>query len=85
MREGRDIVRNLHVIGDMFMTRPGRCAAAVGLALTLLCAAAPASAQVELSGVWQPRYHEDQPERIPGPELRDYLGLPINEIGRAHV
>ena len=33
-------------------------------------------------GVWQPRYHEDQPERIPGPELRDYAGLPINENAR---
>jgi hypothetical protein len=36
----------------------------------------------DLSGVWQPRYHEDQPERIPGPELRDYLGLPINDAAR---
>jgi len=42
----------------------------------------PAFAQVELSGVWQPRYHEDFPERIPGPELRDYLGLPINDSAR---
>ena len=33
-------------------------------------------------GVWQPRYHEDQSERIPGPELRDYAGLPINENAR---
>src|SRR5215207_3180258 len=58
------------------------------LAMAALCAAAltaaatPAAAQVELSGVWQPRYHEDFPERIPGPELRDYLGLPINESAR---
>lgn len=36
----------------------------------------------DLSGVWQPRYHEDFPERIPGPELRDYLGLPINDAAR---
>ena len=39
-------------------------------------------AQADFSGVWQPRYHEDQPERIPGPELRDYLGLPINDAAR---
>ena len=30
--------------------------------------------QVEFSGVWQPRYHEDFPERLAGPELRDYVG-----------
>jgi hypothetical protein len=47
-----------------------------------LAAAGPARAQVDLSGVWQPRYHEDQPERLPGPELRDYLGLPINDSAR---
>lgn len=41
-----------------------------------------AQAQADLSGVWQPRYHEDFPERIPGPELRDYLGLPINDAAR---
>ena len=44
--------------------------------------ASPALAQVDLSGAWNPRYHEDQPERIPGPELADYLGLPINEEAR---
>ena len=41
-----------------------------------------AYAQADLAGVWQPRYHEDQPERIPGPELGDYLGLPINDAAR---
>jgi len=47
-----------------------------------LAAAVPAYAQADFSGVWQPRYHEDFLERIPGPELRDYLGLPINESAR---
>jgi hypothetical protein len=41
-----------------------------------------ALAQVDLSGTWSPRYHEDQPERIPGPELGDYLGLPITDGAR---
>ena len=41
-----------------------------------------ARAQTDLSGSWGPRYHEDFPERIPGPELGDYLGLPINEAAR---
>ena len=36
-----------------------------------------ASAQILLDGEWSPQYHEDQPERIPGPDLVDY------QIGRA--
>jgi hypothetical protein len=43
---------------------------------------APAWAQVDFSGQWAPMYHEDAPERLPGPELGDYLGLPLNEAGR---
>jgi cyclase len=39
-------------------------------------------AQVDLSGEWSGRYHEDQEHRIPGPELGDYLGLPINDAAR---
>ena len=41
-----------------------------------------ASAQVDLSGIWAPIMHEDQLERAPGPELGDYLGLPITDAGR---
>ncbi|HEV3333154.1 MAG TPA: hypothetical protein VG096_19340 [Bryobacteraceae bacterium] len=44
--------------------------------------AAPAFAQVDFSGEWAPRFYEDQPERVPGPELGDYLGLPINASAR---
>lgn len=44
-----------------------------------------ALAQVDFSGSWTPRYHEDYPERIPGPELGDYLGLPINDAGRLYA
>jgi len=47
-----------------------------------LVAARPASAQVDLSGIWAPIMHEDQVERAPGPEIGDYLGLPINDAGR---
>jgi hypothetical protein len=42
----------------------------------------PAFAQLDPSGEWAPRFHEDQPERIPGPEIGDYLGLPINDAAR---
>jgi glyoxylase-like metal-dependent hydrolase (beta-lactamase superfamily II) len=45
-------------------------------------ASAPASAQIQLSGVWNPRTHEDQPDRGPGPDLGDYTGLPINDAAR---
>lgn len=42
-----------------------------------------ASAQVvDLSGVWAPLMHEDAPERAGGPEVGDYLGLPLSEAGR---
>ena len=42
----------------------------------------PAFGQIDPSGEWAPRFHEDQPERIPGPEIGDYLGLPINDAAR---
>ena len=43
----------------------------------------PASAQVVLSGNWIPyRTHEDEQDRGPGPDLGDYLGLPINDAAR---
>ncbi|MBI2150913.1 MAG: hypothetical protein HYU27_09975 [Acidobacteria bacterium] len=50
--------------------------------LVMLLAGLPAFAQVDFSGEWAPRFHEDQPERVPGPEIGDYLGLPINEAAR---
>src|SRR5437762_3429132 len=43
----------------------------------------PASAQIDLTGNWGAVFHEDQLERVPGPALGDYLGLPINEEARA--
>jgi len=52
-------------------------------ALTLLTIAArPAAAQVDFSGIWAPIFHEDQLERVPGPEIGDYAGLPINDALR---
>jgi len=53
------------------------------VAALMMLASASASAQVDLSGNWQAVFHEDQPERIPGPALGDYLGLPINDSARA--
>lgn len=52
----------------------------------ILCAAVfaavPAAAQLDLTGEWAPIYHENGPERLPGPELGDYTELPLNEAGR---
>ena len=50
----------------------------------MLCVlvARPAFAQIDFTGEWAPLYHEDSPERLPGPELGDYLELPINEAAR---
>ncbi|PCJ41170.1 MAG: hypothetical protein COA71_08985 [SAR86 cluster bacterium] len=33
---------------------------------------------MDFSGEWAPVYHEDAADRIPGPELGDYMGLPLN-------
>ncbi|HLK51713.1 MAG TPA: MBL fold metallo-hydrolase [Bryobacteraceae bacterium] len=51
-------------------------------AVLLLVGCVLAQAQVDFVGEWAARYHEDQPERIPGPELGDYIGLPINDAAR---
>ncbi|HEV8394803.1 MAG TPA: hypothetical protein VGQ37_11045 [Vicinamibacterales bacterium] len=58
------------------------CGLSAAVTLAALVCSSPAFAQADMDGTWQPRYHEDQPERIPGPELKDYLGLPINDAAR---
>lgn len=50
--------------------------------LLIVSGGTPALAQVSIAGDWASLFHEDQPERAPGPELGDYGGLPINEAGR---
>ncbi len=37
---------------------------------------------LDLSGNWAPLLHEDFPERIPGPELVNFAGLPITDGAR---
>jgi glyoxylase-like metal-dependent hydrolase (beta-lactamase superfamily II) len=53
-----------------------------GVLLASMLVAQPAFAQVDLTGMWAPIFDEDQVERIPGPEVGDYAGLPINEAAR---
>ncbi len=64
------------------MVRTKRCGARLLLAAGALLWSAPAFAQVDFSGEWAPLYHEDGPERLPGPELGDYTELPINDAAR---
>jgi hypothetical protein len=52
------------------------------VAALLLVAAAPVRAQVELSGSWAARNHEDALERGAGPYAIDYIGLPLNDDAR---
>src|SRR5438105_14626657 len=47
--------------------------------------ALPAFAQVNLSGVWGMTLYEDFPDRLPGPELGDYTGIPLNAAARARA
>jgi glyoxylase-like metal-dependent hydrolase (beta-lactamase superfamily II) len=51
-------------------------------AAALVLAASPAFAQVSFVGDWSGRYHEDQPDRVPGEEPGDFSGLPINDAAR---
>ena len=52
-----------------------------GLLLAAL-AALPARAQIDFTGEWSPLYHENAPERGPGPELADYTEIPLNDAAR---
>jgi glyoxylase-like metal-dependent hydrolase (beta-lactamase superfamily II) len=48
----------------------------------VLLGAAPALAQINFVGEWTGRYHEDQPDRVPGEEPGDFSGVPLNEAAR---
>src|SRR5215813_4925219 len=58
--------------------------AAIGAVSLLLLYPAPARAQVDISGQWAARQHEDAPERGGGPSMVEFEGLPINEANRRH-
>jgi len=60
----------------------------IGLSFLVVsvCLAGRAHAQIDLSGEWAPRLHEDVNHRNDaiggGPRIGDYTGLPINEAAR---
>jgi hypothetical protein len=65
------------------MSRSGRTAiVCLSFVVVLLAAAAPAAAQFDITGEWGARTGEDQPHRVPGPDLGDYTGLPLNAAAR---
>ena len=65
------------------MTNFRRCGmTALVAALGLLFTSLSASAYTNLTGVYLTNFDEDWPDRLPGPELGDYGGLPINDADR---
>lgn len=57
----------------------------VVLLLLTGCLGGTAHAQLDLSGTWQQKFHEDWPERGAGPEIGEYFGLPINAEARSRA
>ncbi len=60
------------------LARPAGILLVAAMALTSV----PAFAQVDFSGLWATRFHEDQEERSPGGPLGDYTGIPLNDAAR---
>lgn len=53
------------------------------LGALILLTGAPAMAQLDLTGVWNPDIQdEDNPERLAGPSLVEFLGIPVNDYAR---
>jgi glyoxylase-like metal-dependent hydrolase (beta-lactamase superfamily II) len=55
------------------------------LFLAFVTFASPAFAQMELSGEWAGRYHEDQGDRVPGDVQGDFTGVPLNDAARRYA
>jgi hypothetical protein len=71
------------VLDDLVMTMTKKLS--LFLMLALLGVAQPVAAQIDLSGNWATRNHEDWMERWPGPDVMDLTGLPINDDARARA
>src|SRR5499426_1465153 len=66
----------------MYKTSRSKTVVPLLLALIVL-AGVPAFGQVDFSGVWNGNTNlEDGPERLAGPSLVEFLGLPINDQAR---
>jgi cyclase len=58
---------------------------AVAAAAMFLASVVTASAQVSFVGDWSGRYHEDQPDRVPGEEPGNAAGIPVNDAARMYM
>ena len=55
------------------------------LALLVAGTIQPALAQIDLSGEWTGRYHEDFDDRVPGDVQGDFTGVPLNDAARRYA
>lgn len=55
------------------------------LATLLLCTAVAARGEVDLAGNWRVTLHEDSKERGAGPDIGDYVGMPLNDEARSRA
>jgi hypothetical protein len=51
----------------------------------LLACSGPALSQINLSGEWTGRYHEDFDDRVPGDVQGDFTGVPLNDAARRYA
>jgi hypothetical protein len=65
----------------MRKTPPG-CVTLLASGFLMALTASAALGQIDLSGEWGQKMHEDGPERGAGPEIGDYTGLPVNDRAR---
>ena len=71
-----------NVKGSGIGGRPLNITCPLFLLAAWLAVASPALSQTDFTGQWAPLYHEDTIERVPGPELGDYTGLPLTAAAR---
>src|SRR5688500_19524327 len=57
--------------------------AGLWVSVIMLAGAAPAHAQIELSGAYSSRMYEDYIERGPGEFMGNFTGMPLSDDGRA--
>jgi hypothetical protein len=52
------------------------------IAIGIVSLPASAVAQIDITGEWAPLFHEDQPERVPGPGPVDFTAVPLTDGAR---
>jgi hypothetical protein len=69
--------------------RPRRCratltASLLGLSALAWLAPGESVAQLNISGEWTGRYHEDFDDRVPGDVQGDFTGVPLSDAARRY-